>query len=145
MGYSVSSSEERKARSFVERHGLWNDEQFEAAALADKRIEDEGRDTVRLSFPDQHGILRGKAVVATQAAAAMRNGCAITTTLLAKDTAHKTAFPVFTAGGGFAPYGAHGVFAALPLGVVFALNGFEQATQMSGEARNPQRNVPRAR
>jgi amino acid transporter len=50
----------------------------------------------------------------------------------------------FTAGGGFAPYGAHGVFAALPLGVVFALNGFEQATQMSGEARNPQRNVPRA-
>ncbi|MGH3828536.1 MAG: amino acid permease [Pseudonocardiaceae bacterium] len=50
----------------------------------------------------------------------------------------------FTAGGGFAPYGARGVFAALPLGVVFALTGFEQATQMAGEARDPQRNVPRA-
>ena len=50
----------------------------------------------------------------------------------------------FTAGGGFAPYGAHGVFAALPLGVVFALNGFEQAVQIGGEARDPQRNVPRA-
>jgi amino acid transporter len=50
----------------------------------------------------------------------------------------------FTAGGGFAPYGAHGVFAALPLGVVFAVQGFEQAVQMSGEARDPQRNVPRA-
>lgn len=50
----------------------------------------------------------------------------------------------FTAGGGFAPYGVHGVFAALPLGVVFALQGFEQATQMAGEAHNPQRNVPRA-
>lgn len=50
----------------------------------------------------------------------------------------------FTAGGGFAPYGAHGVLAALPLGVVFALQGFEQAVQMGGEARNPQRNVPRA-
>ncbi len=50
----------------------------------------------------------------------------------------------FTAGGGFAPYGAHGVFVALPLGVVFALTGFEQATQVSGEARNPQRDVPRA-
>jgi glutamine synthetase len=97
----VSSSEERKARSFVERHGLWNDEQFEAAALADKRVEDDGLDTVRLSFPDQHGILRGKTVVAKEAAAAMRNGCSITTTLLAKDTAHKTVFPVFTAGGGF--------------------------------------------
>ena len=50
----------------------------------------------------------------------------------------------FTAGGGFAPYGAHGVFAALPLGVLFALQGFEQAAQISGEARDPQRNVPRA-
>jgi amino acid transporter len=38
----------------------------------------------------------------------------------------------FTAGGGFAPFGAHGVFAALPLGVVFALQGFEQAVQMGG-------------
>jgi amino acid transporter len=45
----------------------------------------------------------------------------------------------FTAGGGFAPYGAHGVFAALPLGVIFALQGFEQAAQMAAEARNPQR------
>ncbi|HWR46724.1 MAG TPA: APC family permease, partial [Pseudonocardiaceae bacterium] len=50
----------------------------------------------------------------------------------------------FTAGGGFAPYGAHGVFAALPVGVFFAMNGFEQAAQMASEARNPQRTVPRA-
>jgi amino acid transporter len=50
----------------------------------------------------------------------------------------------FTAGGGFAPFGAHGVFAALPLGVVFALQGFEQAVQMAGEARNPQKDLPRA-
>jgi amino acid transporter len=50
----------------------------------------------------------------------------------------------FTAGGGFDPYGVHGVLAALPLGVVFALQGFEQAAQMAGEARDPQRNVPRA-
>jgi amino acid transporter len=50
----------------------------------------------------------------------------------------------FHAGGGFAPYGAHGIFAALPLGVVFALQGFEQAVQMGGEARNPQKDLPRA-
>jgi glutamine synthetase len=31
----------------------------------------------------------------------MRDGCSITTTLMAKDTAHKTVFPVFTPGGGF--------------------------------------------
>src|SRR5260370_14922004 len=97
----VSSSQERTARSFVERHGLWSDEQFEAAANADKWIEEHGLEVVRLSFPDQHGILRGKTVMANEAARAMRNGCTITTTLLAKDTAHKTVFPVFTPGGGF--------------------------------------------
>jgi amino acid transporter len=50
----------------------------------------------------------------------------------------------FSAGGGFAPFGAHGIFAALPLGVVFALQGFEQAVQMAGEARNPQKDLARA-
>jgi amino acid transporter len=50
--------------------------------------------------------------------------------------------PNFTAGGGFAPYGAHGVFAALPLGVVFAMYGFEQTAQMSGEVRDPHRTRP---
>ena len=32
----------------------------------------------------------------------MRNGVSMTTTLLAKDTSHRTVFPVFTPGGGFA-------------------------------------------
>jgi amino acid transporter len=50
----------------------------------------------------------------------------------------------FTAGGGFAPHGVHGIFAALPLGVVFALQGFEQAVQMAGEAKDPQRHLSRA-
>jgi len=94
-------SEERTAKSFVERHGLWSDEQFEAAAKAERWIEERGLEVVRLSFADQHGILRGKTVMAAEAPRMMRNGCAITTTLLAKDTAHKTVFPVFTLGGGF--------------------------------------------
>ena len=97
----MSSSEERTTRSFVERHGLWSDQQFEAAANADKWIEEQSLEVVRLSFPDQHGILRGKTVMAGEAAQMMRDGCSITTTLLAKDTSHKTVFPVFTAGGGF--------------------------------------------
>jgi amino acid transporter len=50
----------------------------------------------------------------------------------------------FSAGGGFMPYGFHGVFAALPYGVVFAIEGFEQAIQVGGESENPQRNIPRA-
>jgi amino acid transporter len=50
----------------------------------------------------------------------------------------------FTAGGGFMPFGVHGIFAALPAGVVFALQGFEQAVQLGGEARNPKKDLSRA-
>jgi amino acid transporter len=50
----------------------------------------------------------------------------------------------FHAGGGFAPFGIHGIFAALPAGVVFALQGFEQCVQLAGEAKNPKRDLSRA-
>jgi amino acid transporter len=50
----------------------------------------------------------------------------------------------FSAGGGFAPFGAKGIFTALPLGVVFALQGFEQAIQIGGESRDPQHDIHRA-
>jgi amino acid transporter len=50
----------------------------------------------------------------------------------------------FHAGGGFMPFGFHGVFAALTGGVVFALQGFEQAVHLAGEARNPRRDLSRA-
>ncbi|HJU16370.1 MAG TPA: hypothetical protein VJ770_07860 [Stellaceae bacterium] len=87
--------------SFVERHGIWTGDQAEAAAEAEHRIAAGEIEILRLSFADQHGVLRGKSVIGADAAKVMRNGCAITTTLLAKDTAHRTVFPVFTAGGGF--------------------------------------------
>src|SRR6201996_8609219 len=52
----------------------------------------------------------------------------------------------FTAGGqGFMPGGAHALFNALPAsGIVFAYSGFEQADQLAGEIKDPQRNLPRA-
>jgi amino acid transporter len=53
-------------------------------------------------------------------------------------------FGNFSAGGGFAPHGIHGIFAAFPAGVVFALQGFEQAVQLAGEAKNPKRDISRA-
>jgi amino acid transporter len=51
----------------------------------------------------------------------------------------------FSAGGSFAPLGAKGVLGAISTaGVMFALLGFEQADQLAGEIRNPQKNLPRA-
>jgi glutamine synthetase len=87
--------------SFVKRHGLWSREQQEAATRLRRIVEEQKLEVIRFSFPDQHGILRGKTLVAGEALRALENGCTITTTMLAKDTAHRTVFPVFTAGGGF--------------------------------------------
>ena len=87
--------------SFVARHGLWSTEQQEAATRLRRIVEEQKLDVIRLSFPDQHGILRGKTLVAGEALASLESGCSITTTMLAKDTSHRTVFPVFTAGGGF--------------------------------------------
>ena len=89
------------ALSFVERHGLWSSEQKEAASRLRNIVEEQKLEVIRLSFPDQHGILRGKTLVASEALASLESGCTITTTMLAKDTSHRTVFPVFTAGGGF--------------------------------------------
>jgi len=91
----------RTAASFVEQHGLWTAEQARQAKAVVQSIKKHKLELVRFSFADQHGVLRGKTVLAEDAPALMQSGVAMTTTLLAKDTAHKTAFAVFTPGGGF--------------------------------------------
>ena len=90
-----------KAQDFVSRHGLWSAEQERAAADAERALKKHKLEVVRFSFADQHGVLRGKTLLASEAVAAMRSGVTMTSTLLAKDTSHKSVFPVFTAGGGF--------------------------------------------
>ncbi|UWU76662.1 glutamine synthetase family protein [Bradyrhizobium huanghuaihaiense] len=87
--------------TFVARHALWSDEQKDAAVRMRRIVEDRNLEVIRLAFPDQHGILRGKTIIASEAIASLESGCSITTTMLAKDTSHRTVFPVFTSGGGF--------------------------------------------
>ena len=60
----------------------------------------EGLKTVRFSFADQHGVLRGKTLAASEVQAALEHGVTVTSTLLLKDTSHRTVFPAFTPGGG---------------------------------------------
>ena len=88
-----------RAHGFVERHGLWSDAQADAAAAIEKAIRREKLELVRFSFCDQHGVLRGKTLVASEAARALRDGVTMTSTLLAKDTSHRTVFSVFGANG----------------------------------------------
>lgn len=47
--------------------------------------------------------------------------------------------------GGFAPFGWHGIFAALPLGgVIYSFIGSNTVLQLAGETKNPQRSIPLA-
>jgi glutamine synthetase len=96
------------SNTFVDRFGLWSDDQHAQARELVRRIDGGEVDLVRFAWPDQHGILRGKTLVASEARSALWEGVNLTSTLLAKDTSHKTVFPVFTQGGGFAIEGLQG-------------------------------------
>jgi glutamine synthetase len=86
--------------SFVERHGLWSAAQTQAMMAVREAVATEKLETIRLSFADQHGVLRGKTLMADEALEAFADGCMVTTTMILKDTSHRTVYPVFTAGGG---------------------------------------------
>jgi glutamine synthetase len=97
----MSSHKRRSlALNFVDRYGLWDDAQARAATIVEKTINQKNLELLRFSFPDQHGILRGKTLVAAEALRALRSGVTMTSTLFAKDTSHRTVFPVFEAGAG---------------------------------------------
>ncbi len=56
-------------------------------------------ETVRVLFADQHGVLRGKTVVASAFGSVLANGINAPSTLLLKDTAHRTVYPVWDGAG----------------------------------------------
>jgi glutamine synthetase len=87
--------------TLVERAGLWTEDRKAATREAERRIRAGEMSVVRLAFADQHGVLRGKTLVAGEVDAALKNGVGFTTTMLLKDTAHRTVFPVWQPGGGF--------------------------------------------
>jgi glutamine synthetase len=89
-----------RSLSFVDRHELWSAGQRRAAVAVEREIKSRKLELVRFAFCDQHGVLRGKTLVAVEAARAMRLGVNMTSTLLAKDTSHRNIFSVFSAGGG---------------------------------------------
>lgn len=61
-------------KGFIERHGLWTNEQSRSAAELISRIEKEGIKNVRIGWGDQHGIIRGKTVTMEEFKSSLRNG-----------------------------------------------------------------------
>ena len=71
----MTLSENNMGRTgFVERHGLWDEDEPHHVEDVLKQIKTEGIELVRLSFADQHGLLRGKSIVADEVEQALRNG-----------------------------------------------------------------------
>ena len=60
----------------------------------------EGLRFVRFVFADQHGVLRGKTLAVSEVQSALKAGIGFPSSLLLKDTSHRTVFPAFTPGGG---------------------------------------------
>lgn len=81
---------------FIERHAGWTAGQSAAAEEVRDRAGSGGLKVVRLVFADQHGLLRGKTVTASEVATVLRDGTGIASSLLAKDTSGRTVFPLFT-------------------------------------------------
>ncbi len=86
---------------FAERHGLLSDAARAEAEAVLARVAEEQLEVVRVSFVDQHGVLRGKTILADGLAGAFGNGISMTSTLLLKDTSHRTVFPVWQGDAGF--------------------------------------------
>lgn len=78
------------------RCGLTSEEDRSRAEEVLAAVAETGLETVRILFPDQHGVLRGKTLVAGALHSAFSNGVAVASTLLLKDTSHRTVFPVWT-------------------------------------------------
>ena len=86
---------------FIDRHEIWSEQQKAAADEVLKRIAEHNLEVVRVSFVDQHGLLRGKTIAADALASCFKNGVAMTSTLLLKDTSHRTVFPIWKSDAGF--------------------------------------------
>jgi glutamine synthetase len=85
---------------FVQREGCWGDDEHAAHAQLRRVVDEAGIELFRVCFTDQHGVLRGKTLTRDAFASALRDGVTAPSSLLLKDTSGRSAYPVFSAGGG---------------------------------------------
>jgi glutamine synthetase len=90
----------KKIPGFIERHGLWTDEQRRQADEIKRRVEKDNLKLVRLAWADPHGAARAKAVSPPALKAALENGHNINAATSMLDSANARTFASFTRGGG---------------------------------------------
>ena len=83
---------------FSQRCGIHDAAREQALLHTARLIDAAGLELVRFAWCDLHGVTRGKTLVASAAAQAMREGVGMVSTLMLKDTSDRTAFNVFEPG-----------------------------------------------
>ena len=86
--------------AFIDKHGLWSDEQKLQAEEVKRRVQNENLRLIRLAWADPHGYSRAKEVTAPVFLGALSNGYNINVATHMLDCAGARTFASFTRGGG---------------------------------------------
>jgi glutamine synthetase len=86
--------------TFIDQHGLWNDEQRRQAGEIAQRLEADKLRYVRLAWADTHGYLRAKTLTVPAFVSALTAGYNIGVATTTLDSAGARVFASFTRGGG---------------------------------------------
>jgi glutamine synthetase len=89
-----------KSLGFIEKHGLWTDEQRRQAEEIKRRCEKDNLQLVRVAWADPHGASRAKALTIPAFIAALETGYNINVATTTLDSANARTFASFTRGGG---------------------------------------------
>ena len=87
-------------RPFIERHGLWADGDYKAAEEIRHIIEEQDLQQVRIGWPDQHGIVRGKSVLIGDFLESLEEGRDFQSAVLLMDTTNNPIVSFFAPQGG---------------------------------------------
>jgi glutamine synthetase len=83
---------------FIERHGLWDDRQREAALEVRELIERRNLKRIRVGWGDQHGIVRGKTLMVPEFLRSLSEGKDFQLVTTIFDTTNHPIVPPFAAG-----------------------------------------------
>jgi glutamine synthetase len=87
-------------RGFIADHALWGDADYAAAAEIESIIEQYDLRTIRVAWGDQHGVVRGKNVMAHDFLLALKNGVDFQTATLFMDTTNHFFASLFSSDAG---------------------------------------------
>ena len=85
---------------FIERHGLWTDDQRRRAKALAARVKKEKLKLFRVAWADPHGAARAKTVTLPAFLDALKNGYNINVATTTLDASGARTFASFTRGGG---------------------------------------------